>query len=530
MARPIAWPARALVLVACAAAAVTADAASSFKPASYLGSSMVLRASDASQKLWGFAAPGVTVTASLGPHTGLQGVADASGLWTIALPATPPSGPHNATLTSSDGGAAAWDDIYFGLVISANGQSNMDMPVSYAFNASAEIAASAAYPLLRYKYVAVNKSATPQREFPAAPAPWAPASTAPGYAGSWSAFGWYTARDIYNALGGGIAVGVVHSALGGTPIQAWTPPSAAADCVTPPNNFPESVLYNAMIAPMTTPGAALFDAFLWVQGEQNAEQGQDAYYRCALPALINSWRTLLSVPTAGFFVTQLHPWNATTPGMASLDALPRFRLAQAGLDLPLTAVVPQLDGGDPQAPATSIHPRGKQTPAARLANAALAITFGKPETRWKAPTYAGTAPLASVRDAASGAVTVGVTVSFEPDTVEGGLTFVPPAPASNSSRCPTDLGIPAALCSWFGVQLGATGPGSAPLNGTWVNATGAIAGAGGTQLTLQAVVPGVPAGVTVTPIASSNGFSGWPVVNFYAAATDLPVMPWLASL
>ena len=134
----------------------------------------------------------------------------------------------------------------------------MDMPVSYAFNASAEEAAAANYPQVRYFYVFPNRSHTPLREFLGASSRWA-SGLAAGAASSFSAACWFSARDVADGLRaseGAVPIGMIHSALGGTPIQDWQSAAAAAKCppAQPPIYSGNSTLYNAMIAPMVLNG------------------------------------------------------------------------------------------------------------------------------------------------------------------------------------------------------------------------------------------------------------------------------------
>jgi hypothetical protein len=128
------------------------------------------------------------------------------------------------------------------------------MPVSYAFNASAEEAAAKNYPLMRYIYVSANSTPAPLPEFFAV-SPWALPLTG-ATAGSFSAICFYTARSLVDGLraagAGDVPVGMIHSALGGTALQQWMSPEAAAACPRPTTgpNYSYSGLYNAMISPM----------------------------------------------------------------------------------------------------------------------------------------------------------------------------------------------------------------------------------------------------------------------------------------
>jgi len=275
-----------------------------------------------------------------------------------------------------------------------------------------------------------------------------------------------------------------------------------------------------MIAPMTV-GPLAIGQILWVQGEANVLQSK--YYECALAAHVASWLgcDAFCVPPAParFLVSQLHAWNGSldVSNVYYFGAIASLREAQARAVAasPGAALITAVDGGDPFAPATSIHPRGKQTPSARLAAAALALRFGA-DVAWASPTYASAAARATggaalVVDVALGAVGGG---AVQP------LVWRAPDAASNSSRCPTDLTIPAFMCAWFEIMQD-----DAPFpNGTWVNASAAIDAAGtGLILSAAATVAGAK------PAATRNGMNAWPVVNVYSAA-GLPLLPWQEPL
>jgi hypothetical protein len=102
-----------------------AAAAPTFSVALALGSRMVLQRAPAVARVWGFDAPGTTVTATLSddptPHIVRAG---ADGVWRVALPPHEASGPFTLSISSSSGGNATLEDLYFGLVFLCGGQSN----------------------------------------------------------------------------------------------------------------------------------------------------------------------------------------------------------------------------------------------------------------------------------------------------------------------------------------------------------------------------------------------------------------------
>ena len=149
------------------------------------------------------------------------------------------------------------------------------MPVSYAFNNTAEIAAATSYPLLRYIYVSENYSSSPLEEFITISTWVLPTKNT---SGTFSAVCWFAVRDTYNALKaageGEVPMGMIHSALGGTPIQLWQNEVGAAACpLAQPPIYPTfSRLYNAMIAPLVMSHVRISHV-IWYQVRQRPPHG-----------------------------------------------------------------------------------------------------------------------------------------------------------------------------------------------------------------------------------------------------------------
>ena len=227
--------------------------------AAIFSSHMVLQR-NAPIPVWGFLPAGTQVDVALG-GTALSASADATGRWGVEFPALPAGGPFILAANASTGTRALLEDVLVGDLVLCGGQSNMDMTLSYAFNASAEAAAAAQYPSLRYFAVNANYSAVPLREF-ISTSRWETGAS-PAVASGFSAVCWFAVRDTYAALrasgAGDIPVGMIHSALGGSPIQQWLSTAAAAACpaAQPPMYPTYSNLYNAMIAPMVLNGLTL---------------------------------------------------------------------------------------------------------------------------------------------------------------------------------------------------------------------------------------------------------------------------------
>lgn len=83
--------------------------------------------------------------------------------------------------------------------------------------------------------------------------PWTRASALAlgGNGTSWNTFSavcWLTFRDVHDALGGDVPIGLISSNWGGTPVQVWQPEASITDC-NGGRKAPGGSLYNSMIAP-----------------------------------------------------------------------------------------------------------------------------------------------------------------------------------------------------------------------------------------------------------------------------------------
>jgi len=167
--------------------------------------------------VWGWDAPGQALTLRLGGFVASTH-ADPSGRFQLELPASAPGGPHRLTLEGS--AHIVLDDIWFGEVWLASGQSNMEWKVAASRDANAE-AASARWPLIRSFKVDPRPSLTPASE---CGGEWVVCDS--DSVCDFSAVGYYFARDIHRARE--VPVGIIDATWGGTCIEAWTSIEALA--------------------------------------------------------------------------------------------------------------------------------------------------------------------------------------------------------------------------------------------------------------------------------------------------------------
>lgn len=309
------------------------------------------------------------------------------GKWTVNL------SPMSATSTGKDflvlgKNRVEFKDVVVGEVWFCSGQSNMEWNIASSKNAKEEIAA-ANNPRIRHFKVPHVTSTKPETEVKTTGG-WQP--TTPEVAGNFTAVGYFFAREIQKDLD--VPIGLIGCNWGGTRIEPWTPPigflqvPALKSISTNLANFPQKnaagainqqsalAIYNAMVHPLI-PYA--IKGALWYQGESN--NGEGMLYFEKKKALIGGWRTLWNQGDFPFLFVQLAPYNY---GPARAEALPGIWEAQtATLSIRNTGMAVTTDIST----VSNIHPPDKQTVGHRLAQWALAKTYGKPVKSYASPLY-----------------------------------------------------------------------------------------------------------------------------------------------
>jgi hypothetical protein len=189
------------------------------------GSGMVLQ-QGVPVAIWGWTNQGAggVVEVFIESKRHLSEPANAVGRWTVTLPPMVAS-PHGVDIRVTDPSCSETTTlagVLFGEVVWCSGQSNIcgnSTPVSFSFNASAELAAAAAYPWIRVFAGGVlggSKTALPQLEHPLL-IPWS--SATPVTLSHFAAACWFHGRELANALGPEVPIGLIEEAWSGTPIQ-----------------------------------------------------------------------------------------------------------------------------------------------------------------------------------------------------------------------------------------------------------------------------------------------------------------------
>jgi hypothetical protein len=166
--------------------------------------------------VWGKANPGEKLAVDLAGHAETT-KADASGRWSLLLPALAAGGPF--TLTVRGYKQIVIKDVMIGEVWVASGQSNMTFALSDADGAAVEVP-GADYPQIRLFTVPQKIALSPQENTLAAH--WHVCT--PDTAKSFSAVAYFFARDVHKSRG--VPIGIIESAWPGTTIEEWIPPEA----------------------------------------------------------------------------------------------------------------------------------------------------------------------------------------------------------------------------------------------------------------------------------------------------------------
>lgn len=160
--------------------------------------------------IWGTADAGEKVTVKFMKKT-YNATTDTDGKWNIILPSIKAGGPYQMEIND-----IKLNDILIGDVWLCSGQSNMELPVSRVTDMFAQEIATYNNEKIRHIIIPkVYNFHTPQENIPASS--WKPLTQENVM--DFSALAYFFAKDIYEKTG--IAIGLINSSWGGTPVEAW---------------------------------------------------------------------------------------------------------------------------------------------------------------------------------------------------------------------------------------------------------------------------------------------------------------------
>ncbi len=393
-----------LLVVAVWAAAV--PAAAQLRLPALFSDGMVLQR-DAEVAVWGSAAPGQRLAVTFRHRTAKTTVGE-DGAWRVVIGPFAAGGPDVLAVRAGED-ALDVGDVLVGEVWVCSGQSNMEWALHTARDAEAEVAA-ARHPRLRLFEVPRRTASAATTDIDAR---WQ--ECRPETAREFSAVGYFFGRELLAELD--VPIGLIQSAWGGTPAEAWTSPEALAQLPEmeptlaqwaardrdydaalarwrdasaaakeagarpparprgPDDPHHPSALYHGMVTPLLD---YAMRGVIWYQGESNARRAFQ--YRSLFPAMIRDWRRAFGRGDFPFYFVQLANFRVREPLTWA-----ELREAQAeALSEPNVGMAVSIDIGD----ADDIHPRFKQEFGARLARCALAGTYGR-DVVASGPVYSG---------------------------------------------------------------------------------------------------------------------------------------------
>jgi sialate O-acetylesterase len=201
-------------------------------------SDMVLQR-DKPIRIWGWAAPGETVTISFAGQTQTAKAAKDRS-WKVTLPALPAKAAPQEMVVKGESTTLTLKNILMGDVWVLGGQSNMEFPIDRVDNGDLEVV-SANFPNIRLLTVPQQNGPDPKLSFPRW-YQWSDWSGTHYRQGYWdvcspetvrdmSAIGYVFARRIHMATQ--IPIGVINTSRGGTCIETWLPLDVLKSIHTP---------------------------------------------------------------------------------------------------------------------------------------------------------------------------------------------------------------------------------------------------------------------------------------------------------
>ncbi len=328
--------------------------------------------------LWGWSgvADRIYVTTSWNNITD-SAIANGDGKWKIVIPTPAAGGPYSITFKGRDS-IIVLKNILIGEVWLCSGQSNMEWRPSYGLPEMETELPNSFNSNIRLLSVSRASAEYPQEDHPAQ---WSACNPATVF--EFSAIGYFFGKKLHEALG--VPIGLIDATWGGTLAEHWTPVKKlntdsilqrAANNMPPNAYYPAKAgsLFNGMIAPLAN---YTINGVIWYQGESNTFS--PSAYTHLHSSLIDSWREAWNKNFPFYFV-QIAPFNYGTPYCAAL-----LREAQtAASKHPGTGMVVITDLVED---INDIHPRQKKVVGERLANWALAETYGKADIAYKSPQY-----------------------------------------------------------------------------------------------------------------------------------------------
>ncbi|WP_222707265.1 sialate O-acetylesterase [Pontibacter qinzhouensis] len=347
-----------------------------------LQSNMVLQR-DKPLTIWGNAAPGEAVTVTFGNQE-KKTTAGADGKWEVVLnPLATSATP--ATMTISGSNTITLENLLVGEVWLCSGQSNMEFTMSksakFADAKRSKGLTEEELEKVNYPNIRVYLVKKDHYKKGGLPSNWKEADAES--VKEFSAPGFFFAEKLHQNLD--IPIGIIAASVSGTHIERWVPEQTlngdtsfdvkATKTQEEVGDIKNGKFYYGMIQPLA-PFA--LRGFLWYQGETNCFQSETFDYTEKMQALVSTWRHIWRDAEMPFYYVQIAPFaysQSKDKHPRTTETLPEFWEAQAAaLKIPKTEMIVTTDLVDSIA---DIHPTYKWEIGRRLANVALAKSYGK---------------------------------------------------------------------------------------------------------------------------------------------------------
>jgi sialate O-acetylesterase len=371
-----------------------------------VSSNMVLQ-QQTDVNIWGWANPGerVSVTTSWN-NTTSTAITNENAVWKLSVKTPKAGGPYSIVIEGRN--RILLQNILIGEVWLCAGQSNMEWSAELGVkDARAEL--PVAYNTnIRFFDMAKHGTQWPQTDCRGT---WTVCDSVT--LRKFSAVGYFFGKKLNQTLQ--VPIGLIDVAWGGSYIESWIPQDLvnlfdetrhSAQTMIPAKAWPNQAgyIYNGMVAPLLNYNIS---GAIWYQGESNRHY-PSAYYQLT-HLMVDTWRGFWQKQFP-FYYVQIAPFNYRDSTQFKAPAVREMQtraqdMAKSGMVV-VTDLVDNLN---------DIHPAYKKEVGNRLANWALAETYGQKIGQHRSPQYA------QMRVEGSTAI-----VSF--DYAEGGLVVKGPEP------------------------------------------------------------------------------------------------------
>jgi sialate O-acetylesterase len=266
-------------------------------------------------KIWGCGAPGERVTVRFQGET-YDTIADGGGKWRIFFGVLSPGGPFELHVSGAESQAPreiTLRDVYVGEVWLCAGQSNMQITFTRIGRRYPEVMSAPDEPeLRRFLPPDVYDVSAPRGELSGGE--WLPAGRE--HIADFSAIGYFFGK--MRRAKAGVPVGLIQTAIGGTPIHAWlkTPPKTTENSAStaPPSGYPGK--FNAMPCnPEVTQSRS--GTILWRKRVTIPAEFAGQRAELALGTIVDSDETFVNGELVGSTAYRYPPRYYITPALSS---------------------------------------------------------------------------------------------------------------------------------------------------------------------------------------------------------------------